>query len=151
MSPWGKPRGIELLTGKTIESVNIGNADEQVIFNTTCGKKYIMEHQQDCCESVSLDDVIGDWEDILGTEILAAYESASEDLDEARRGVLTPDEQFLDKLATTPHEDPEDYESQTWTFYAIRTIKGTVTLRWYGTSNGYYSESVDFWEEKADD
>ena len=77
-----------------------------------------MSHEQDCCEYVTLEDQSGEWEDILNSPLLTA-EVRSEDV-----------------------PDPDD-EYAVWTFYEFRTVKGSVTLRWYGTSNGYYSVEVD--------
>lgn len=57
-------------------------------------------------------------------------------------------------LAEESHGRPMDPldasdEPYTWTFYRLATVRGGVTLRWYGTPNGYYSERVEFEELPA--
>ena len=54
-----------------------------------------------------------------------------------------------DEGRSTNEEDKHGNVSE-WTFYNLRTHKGTVTIRWYGTSNGYYSTSVSFAEVLPD-
>lgn len=109
---------ISELIGKTLVSIDRG--DEEIIFQTH-DAKYRMWHSQDCCENVYVEDIIGDLNDLIGSPILMADERTSQD-----------------------NELPGSDDSFTWTFYELGTIKGYVTIRWYGTSNGYYSESVDF-------
>jgi hypothetical protein len=119
MSYYGNYCNVDVLTGKTLESlVDEGN---ELIFKTTDGETYRMYHEQDCCESVVLEDVVGDLQDLVGSVILIAEEVEGE----------------------SP-ADFEAYESYTWTFYKFATRKGYVDLRWLGQSNGYYSESVSF-------
>ena len=117
------------LIGKTFDSVaNIDN--ERVRFHSEAGQSYAMYHSQDCCEHVYLEDVCGDLADLENTPILSASEDSSHD---------------ANPVGVSPPNDYTD-DSFTWTFYNFRTIKGSVTLRWYGSSNGYYSESVDIYE-----
>jgi hypothetical protein len=110
---------VDVLKGKTL--VSLKNEGNELVFKTLDGETYRMYHEQDCCESVSLEDIAGDLEDLVGSEILLAEEVEGE----------------------SP-ADFEAYESYTWTFYKFATRKGYVDLRWLGQSNGYYSESVSF-------
>lgn len=107
--------------------------DKEIIFTTICGKKYLLFHEQDCCENVTINDVCGDYKDLLGYPLLIAEEVQSEE---------NPND-FSDI-------EYQDY-SFTWTFYKLSTIKGSVTIRWYGESNGYYSESVSLREINEDE
>lgn len=111
---------ISSLVGKTLTEVEGGIDSDVLMFHCSDGSVYKMYHEQDCCESVSINDIVGSsLKDLIGSPILVAYESSSSDR-------------------------TADYESETWTFYNLSTMKDYVTIRWYGTSNGYYSEGVDF-------
>jgi hypothetical protein len=89
-----------------------------------------MYHYQDCCESVYVESVVGDLSDLIGSPILQAEEVVQ----------MSGDDASLEGRGD---------ESFTWTFYKLATIKGSVTIRWYGGSNGYYSESVTFKQLEA--
>jgi hypothetical protein len=112
---------INVLLGKTLIKVeHICPDEDEIVFTTTEGEKYKLFHCQDCCEHVYVEDIDGELKDLVGHPILLAEEVSSPE-------PYTPDE-----------------ESYTWTFYKLATIRGSVTIRWLGSSNGYYSESVDF-------
>jgi hypothetical protein len=95
------------------------NDTRVITFRTMDGAVYKMLHQEECCEDVYLEDVCGDFDDIIGSPILSVEAVSS--------------------------EDDQACEYGEWTFYKIDTNKGGVTLRWYGSSNGYYSTDVKFY------
>lgn len=112
------------LVGKVLVNI-LGRAGDNRIELQTKDETFVMYHQQDCCESVCVDSIEGNIEDILNTPILLAEEVTNRDANRSD-GITNVDDSF------------------TWTFYTIATGIGTVVIRWYGFSNGYYSESVYF-------
>ena len=118
---------LEEIIGKKILLVEgLEKDSEEVIFHLENGDKWKMYHEQDCCENVWLEDINGNVDNILNSEILRFDEKCKND-DEAGKNDM----------------------SETYTFYTIATSKGYLDLRWHGTSNGYYSESVDFKKLKS--
>lgn len=113
------------IIGKTMSSVT-QTGDESILFVTTTGERWLMFYDPDCCAECSIEDVVGDLNDLVGVPILMAEES-------------------------TNSENSKDDERQsfTWTFYKFATVKGYVTVRWYGQSNGYYSETASFERQEA--
>lgn len=111
------PVPIEELLGKTLTEVDVTHTEALFVCND--GSIYRMCHYQDCCESVWLEDIDGDFSLLLGKPILRAEK-------------------------VTNSDDPQGDESWTWTFYKLANNRESVTMRWYGESNGYYSEDVDF-------
>ena len=120
-------RRLDISVFKGLSFKEILGGDEELTFYTTDGRVFAMYHAQDCCERVYLEDINGDIEDLLNTPILKAHESTSDD--------DPPENEWVDEV-------------QQWTFYHLSTIKGSVVLRWFGSSNGYYSTDVSIREEK---
>lgn len=119
---------ISALKGKTVIKIeNLNN--RELIFTTTEGEVYKLYHEQSCCESVEIEDICGDLDDLIGEPLLVAEEVVHKDVNP--EGVPSK----------------QDQEYFTWTFYKLDTRKGGVTIRWYGESNGCYSEAVTFCRE----
>ena len=107
-------------------SREVKNGDDNIVFETSDGTCFKYNHWQDCCESVAIEDISGDLNDLIGSPVTMAEETSG--------------------------NNPDAGESGTWTFYKFATVNGYVTIRWFGESNGYYSESVDLdvYEKTAD-
>ena len=111
----------EIFAGKIITNISGLKLESDGVTFHFEEEEFYMSHEQDCCESVYVEDINGD------TNLAGAtfYE-----IIDAKR---------CDREALTENE-----ESHIWTFYTIKTSKGYLDIRWYGASNGYYSEQVDF-------
>ena len=127
---------IENFIGKVLKKVKVGN--DYVFFHTVDDKFIVMMHNQDCCERVEIEDICGDIDDLLNTPIVQAFEK-------------TNDKEHPADVNEKEIEYQDEDKSFTWTFYTFSTIKGTVTIRWYGTSNGYYSERANLYIRKRKD
>lgn len=128
----------EALKGKTLLSIE--NNGDEILFHTTDGETYRQIYYGDCCASCSVEEIHGDLQDLVGSPILMAEEVSSAEPDAAIQAKRN------EERAAAESEGKYYYsaDSETWTFYKAATIKGSVTIRWYGSSNGYYSESPTF-------
>lgn len=113
---------IEELIGKTFDFVYT-NENKDKLFLRNESESYVFFHQQDCCECVSIEDICGDLSDLAGVPLLVAEECSKED--------------------NNAHDPDYNIHYGSWTFYRFSTIKGSATIRWYGTSNGCYAVDVD--------
>lgn len=126
-----KTRNADLseLLGKTLTAVRqVG--EDRLYFETSDGLTYQLCHERNSAwdsEEVYIESVTGDWQDIIGSPLWLAEAATSTDnpVDHVSR-------------------DFSDPASMLWTFYRFRTVKGSVDIRWFGGSHGYYSVGVDF-------
>lgn len=107
----------EVVKGQVIESVEgLEKQSEELVINFKSGNSIKMYHEQNCCESVWLED-FEEPKNLIGSTII--------------------------KLVVDENQEGSGWGSRTWTFYKLMTTKGELFLRWCGESNGYYSEDVD--------
>ena len=90
---------------------------DELVLTLEDGTSIKFYHQQDCCECVCIEDIDIDPQELVGSVLVSMEEAYNQEFDDCD-------------------------ESQTWTFYNIQTNNTCATIRWWGTSNGYYSESV---------
>jgi len=113
-----KSTDIESLRGEVLTHIDV--SDDEIMLTTESGRKILIYHSQDCCESVSIEGIEGDFKDLVGKVII----DVSEETDSS-------------------DSPPDGYcESFTRTTHVFRVNDATVISKWIGTSNGYYSESV---------
>lgn len=108
---------VDHLVGKTLAVAK--RVDEALVFQDATNT-YTLEHERECCEEVWIEDICGDLDDLVGSPILRAEKTESED------------------------EEIDYCSRRRWTFYHLWTAKGAVVVRWCGENNGYYSIGVDF-------
>lgn len=119
--------GLKEMLGRVFTKVEASEDGYFLTFVADNGDIYEFSHEQDCCESVTINDIVGDLQDLVGEPLLRAEEESDAD-------------------GPAPSEFADSY---TWTFYKFATRKGYVDVRWLGESNGYYSERVDLFVERA--
>ncbi len=113
-------KSLEKIVGKIPVSITGDVHDDELKMVFSDGTSCRWYHEQECCEQVVIEDITGDFLDLIGRPLLVADERVSEG------------------------DEPSDFESHTWTFYTFRSFRGSVDVRWHGSSNGYYSERVYF-------
>lgn len=121
---------LEMIGCKVIDIIIVvseRNEDKRAMLIVTENAVYHFEHDQQCCEYVYLEEIIGDINDLIGQ-------------------TLTMAEVVFEWVKSNDNHD--DDEVKAWTFYKFATVKGYVTMRWVGESNGYYSVDVDVIKHK---
>lgn len=108
------------LKGEVLDYIDVDPENDTILLTTRSGRKVLIHHRQDCCESVRIVDTIGEWRNIVGKVIVDAVHESKEVIGE--------------------HDCAY---SRTDTDLIFRVDDATVISRWVGESNGYYSEDVD--------
>lgn len=110
---------MEGVINRVFKKIEVSENKREIVFTRDDDATFKMYNIQDGYEDVYIEEIIGDLNDLIGYKILQYEEVIKE-------------------------YDTENMVQ--WTFYKFATIKGYVTLRWYGFA-GYYSVNVTFEEQ----
>jgi hypothetical protein len=118
------------MVGARVLSIEGAEVESKTVVIVTDRGTLTLEHDQDCCEQVAVEEVDGDPADLVGHVLTVASESSEGSPENHSRG---------------------EGDLMRWTFYRFCTSNGDLTIRWYGASNGWYSVDVDAkWTEVSD-
>lgn len=129
------------ILGQTPLEVEMKEGEEVAVIRTVEGNELLLQYEHDCCASCKIVQIDGDPKDLLGAPLVMAEVITGESLG------------FNEDLDENGRDTSEDRwgDSHTWTFVKFATVKGYVTLRWYGSSNSYYSEEPTAYYNQADE
>jgi hypothetical protein len=113
---------LDNMVGRVVKYIDIDKEEMKI----TCedNSVFTFYHEQDCCENVYIADTVGDPMSLKGWKLLSV------DMDAENESDGWDGFRF-------------DQISRTVTMVKFVTDENTVSVRWIGESNGYYSESVD--------
>ena len=121
---------IKDFVGLTVSAVHCDGQSE-IFIKFSNGEIACIQHIQDCCESVGIERIDGDFKSLVGKKLVDCSEE---------RG-----------------DDPEWYvwrgyrESYTWTIQKFVAEDGcAATVYWLGESNGHYGETPEVCDTKLD-
>lgn len=104
------------LKNKVFSSVYVKDDSLHFVNDT---EHFCFHHSRVCCEHVYIESIVGELNDLENTPILVAE--------------MTQSFNRVNK-----HE--------TWSFYKFGTVNGWVDIRWFGESNGNYSEEAKLYK-----
>jgi hypothetical protein len=111
---------IKELVGETLTHIDTDENNNEIMLTTASGRIVKILHYQDCCESVRIEDTLGNWHDLIGKVIVYANQES----------IYSGD------------PPPKYPDSWTRTNFTFQVDDATVISRWIGESSGYYSEEV---------
>jgi len=120
---FGHQRFASLLGRTLVEIRGAFEGSEEVVLMTADKKAYRLHGDSGYVLDTRLEDIAGNVADLVGTPLLMAQVVSSQ-------------------AAPSDLKSYGEWESSTWTYYKLATVKGYVTLRWWANSDGNYCEEV---------